>query len=367
MPTDSLPLLLPFTLGAILVGIGLSVTAVGQRRGLGWALIFLGAFAVIGLAPRLGPRNGPAAPTLRVASVLDRETTDALVKAFERDTGIVCEVDAFAGGTQTTLDLILQERIVPDVLLGGTGELHEILADAGKLRPYIPLPDPDRITRYDDPRHHWVPIYLGYLAIVYRPLPSLQAKEPDFSTLVEPAWAGRVTIPSPSKSGGGFVFLATQLQRFGSEAAGWNYLQLLLQRGVRFEARSSLPITQVGSGVMDLGVAWAHDIHRRMEDERLPVALTIPDQTGYEVGGVSILAASDRAEVAEDFVQFLTSSAAAEIQVRHGRRAPLRADVQPPDYLRREPPDVDAYDRAVVLRERERWLQRWWDLSEGAR
>jgi len=367
MSTESLPLLLPYTLGAILVGLGLSIAFGGGRRGLGWFLVFLGAFAVVGLAPRLGQKNGLEERTLRIASVLDRETTDALVEAFEEDSGILCEVDAFAGGTQTTLDLILQERIRPDVLLGGTGELHEILGEAGRLQPYVPLPDPERISRYDDPRHHWVPIYLGYLAIVYRPLPSLRGQEPDFSTLVEPAWAGRVTIPSPSKSGGGFVFLATQLQRFGSESSGWDYLRLLLQRGVRFEARSSLPITQVGSGVMDLGVAWAHDIHRRKEDERLPVELTIPDQTGFEVGGVSILAGSDQSDAAEEFVQFLTSAVAAEIQVTYGRRAPLRTDVEPPNYLRREPPDVEIYDRAVVLSERERWLQRWREMSQGAR
>lgn len=313
-----------------------------------------------------GGNRGPRAP-LRIASVLDRGTTDALISAFEAQTGVECEVDAFAGGTQTTLDLILQERIRPDVLLGGTVELHQILAEANRLRPYEPLPDPERDDGYDDPNHQWTPLYLGYLAIVYRPLPSLASHAPDWSTLVEPRWAGRVSIPSPGASGGGFVFLATQLQRHEDEQIGWDYMELLRQRGVRWETHSSIPIGRVGAGTMDLAVAWAHDTLRRREEERLPIEMEIPEATGYEVGGVSILASSRLPEAAEQLVQFLTGARATEIQVTHGRRVPLRHDVEPPEYLRRASPRVDHFDRARVLRERERWLSRWGDMSNGAR
>lgn len=322
-------------------------------------------FGAVRISGELGG-GGPIAP-LRIASVLDQETTDALVRAFEAQSGIECEVDAFAGGTQTTLDLIAQERIHPDVLLGGTVELHQILADEERLRPYELLPDPERDDSYDDPEHRWTPLYLGYLAIVYRPLPSLASQAPDWSTLVEPRWAGRVSIPSPGASGGGFVFLATQLQRHGDEEIGWDYMELLRQRGVRWETRSSIPIGRVGAGTMDLAVAWAHDTLRRRDEERLPIELEIPQETGYEVGGVSILASSRRPEAAEHFVQFLTESQAAEIQVAHGRRVPLRSDVEPPEYLRRASPKVDRYDRSRVLVERQRWLARWAELSNGAR
>jgi iron(III) transport system substrate-binding protein len=118
---------------------------------------------------------------------------------------------------------------------------------------------------------------------------------------------------------------------------------------------------------MDLAVAWAHDTLRRREEERLPIELEIPQETGYEVGGVSILASSRMPEAAEKLVQFLIGARAAEIQVTHGRRVPLRHDVEPPEYLRRASPRVDHYDRTRVLDERERWLARWAELSNGAR
>ena len=270
----------------------------------------------------------------------------------------------------------MREQVKPDVLLGGTVEIHEVLARAGKLAEFAPLPDPDRIATYDDPRKHWTPLYLGYLAIVHRPLPSLAESPPNWATLVQPRWTGRVSIPSPSKSGGGLVFLATQLMRRENSEAGWQYLRLLEERGVRYEERSSLPIQRVGAGTMDLGVAWAHDIVRRRDEERLPVELHIPEQTGYEVGGVSILAWSDQIGAAEKFVNFLSGSRAGEIQASHGRRVPLRLDVEPPTYLMDRAQGGDArlmrdrtafYDRQRVLSDRSAWLTRWAKESGGSR
>lgn len=303
---------------------------------------------------------------LRVISVLDGETTSALVDAFTRETGILCDVDPFAGGTQTTARLILQGRIQPDVLLGGTVEIHEELAQADLLASYQPPPDAYRIERYDDPQHRWTPLYLGYLGLVYRPLPTLQTHPPEWNTLLQTRWKGRVTIPSPTASGGGLVFLATQILRQDDPEVAWEYLQQLIQGGARFEARSDIPITRVAAGTMDIGVAWAHDVLRRIERDRLPVELRIPETTGYEVGGVSILDWAHDAEAAEAFVRFLTGKRAGEIQVTHGYRVPLRTDVEPPGYLDggAVPDEIAAfYDRQAVLEKRSVWVDRWQTLQ----
>lgn len=304
----------------------------------------------------------PTGRRLRVVSVFDGATTAALVEAFTAETGIVCDVDPFAGGTQTTVDLILQGRVQPDILLGGTVEIHERLAAEGMLLPCPPLDDPDRIARYDDPEHRWTPLYLGYLALIYRPLPTFQSHPPEWVTLIQPQWRGRVTIPSPTTSGGGLVFLATQIQRQQDPELAWRYVRLLAESGARFEERSNVPISRVAEGSMDLGVAWAHDVLRRREDERLPVEIRIPDQTGFEVGAVSILEWARDREAARAFVRFLMGPVAGEIQVREGRRVPLRADIDPPAYLEAGALGNGAtafYDRAAVLENREAWIRRW--------
>jgi iron(III) transport system substrate-binding protein len=137
---------------------------------------------------------------------------------------------------------------------------------------------------------------------------------------------------------------------------------LLEENRVRWEDRSDIPITRVGAGTMDLGVAWAHDVLRRIETERLPVELRIPAATGYEVGAVSILKDARDPGSAREFVGFLSGRRAGEIQARTGYRVPLRSDVELPRYLEQGSLENDStafYDRGTVLEQRTSWADRW--------
>ncbi|NNM33295.1 MAG: extracellular solute-binding protein [Gemmatimonadetes bacterium] len=347
------------------VAVGVALTVFLRSRSTPTTVGLLAALALAAIPVTTWDPPASNGRRLRVVSVLDGATTQALAAAFTRETGIVCDVDPFAGGTQTTVELIQQGRVQPDVLLGGTVEIHERLARDDKLARYDLPPDPARVADYDDPDQRWTPLYLGYIALVYRPLPSFQSHPPEWLTLIQPQWNGRVTIPSPTASGGGLVFLATQILRQPDPERAWRYMELLVDSGARFEDRSDIPISRVAAGTMDLGVAWAHDILRRREVERLPVELRIPDQTGYEVGGVSILQWARDRDAAAAFVRFLTGPVAGEIQVREGRRVPLRTDVDPPEYIEAGRLDSSAtafYDRVAVLANRETWGARWQDL-----
>jgi iron(III) transport system substrate-binding protein len=351
------------------VALGLLGTLVFVRRRsspplLTFAFVVTLALAVVPPA-LLGPRMSARPRRIRIVSVFDQPTTQALTEAFTRRTGILCDVDPFAGGTQTTAGLILQGRLHPDVLLGGTVEIHEELAQKQLLAPHQIRPDSRRTTLYDDPEGRWTPMYLGLLGLVYRPLPELQAHAPDWLTLIQPRFKNRVSIPAPDKSGGGLVFLATQLQRQDEIEKSWEYLKLLDENEVHWEDRSSVPISRVAAGTMDLGVAWAHDVLRRIESERLPVKLTIPRETGYEVGAASILAGATDLEACQRFLDFLTGREAAKIQVEVGHRVPLRTDIDLPGYLDHSLPDLKTgsggmhYDRAFVVKNRDAWIQRW--------
>jgi iron(III) transport system substrate-binding protein len=306
---------------------------------------------------------------LRVLSVLDDETTTALLDEFQRQSGIVCEVDPFAGGAQEAVDLLLEERLQPDLLLGGTVEIHDQLAQRSLLLSCDLEADDQRLDQWDQPRSLWTPIYVGYLALIHRPLPELRTRPPEWITLLDPRFRNLVTIPSPETSGGGLVFLATQLQRAADEERGWAFLEGLLRQGAVFETRSEDAITKVAEGTKDLGVAWAQDVWRRRERDRIPVELHIPHETGYEIGGVSILSWTRDAEAARELVRFLTGRDAGRIQARTGYRVALRRDVSPPAYLQRSTPvipeELAFFDRAAVTRDRARWMKRWRDLVAG--
>lgn len=330
-------------------------------------LAFLAAAALVALAPlRWTPPAAPARPILRVLSVVDVPTTAALVKAFEARTGIACEVDPFAGGARGAAELLVAGRIHPDVMLGGTSEIHDLLRTSGVSAPLVPTEDPARITRFDDPDGYYTPIYLGYLALVVRSRPEFEQRPPTWNTLIDPRWAGRVRLPSPASTSGGLVFVATQILRQPDPERGWNYLQIMKERGVQWEERSEDVITRVAKGDADLGVSWAHDIWRRRQNDRIPVDVVIPKQTGYEVGAVSVLRWAREPESARLFVEFLTSREAQTLQVQHGLRIPIRTDVDNPPYLDAvdapDPATLGFYDRSVVLAERDAWLRHWAEI-----
>ena len=337
----------------------------GRRTAI--ALLVLG-LVLVTATPWLAGRG--SGRTLRVLSVFDLDTTEALVEAFEEETGIQCIVDPFTGGAQRSANLLAQGRLQPDVYLGGTVEVHDRLAAAGVSLAVEPTDDPQRIDRYDDPRHLYTPIYLGYLAIIHRPLADLRRHPPDWNTLLDPRWKGRLSLPSPSSTSGGLVFLATQMLRQDDIDRGWTYLELLERQQARWEPRSEDVITRVAAGEADLGVAWAHDTWRRRRTDRIPVELRIPERTGYEVGAVSVLRWARDEDAARQFVHFLTGPRAARIQVRWGYRIPLRTDVAPPAYIREDDPlaggRLDFFDRRRVLAERESWIGRWATAHPGS-
>jgi iron(III) transport system substrate-binding protein len=328
-----------------------------------WVTLVL-ATALVLLAPLRWDPVGQIPRTLRVLAVMDVDTTDALVEAFELRTGIRCQVDPFQGGARESAELILEGRIQPDLMIGGTSEIHDLLASAEVSVPFVLPEDEGRIDRFDPTSHRFTPIYVGYLAVVYRPITDFTAKPPDWAALIDPRWVDRVSLPSPTSTSGGVVFLATQLLRQPDPERGWQYIQILVDGGARWEPRSSDVITRVASGRSDLGVSWAHDAWRRRERDRLPIEVLIPIRTGYEVGAASVLRWARDMPAAEEFIRFLTSREAQEIQAEVGLRVPLRTDVGVPGYLdpqRPAPGDrgLAFYDRAVVLREQSEWISRW--------
>jgi ABC-type Fe3+ transport system substrate-binding protein len=249
-------------------------------------------------------------------------------------------------------------------MLGGTSEIHQMLAAAEVSVP-VELPDdPNRISLYDPPGHRLTPIYVGYLALVYRQLPDFDRREPDWGALIDSRWIGRVSLPSPASTSGGSVFLATQLLRQPDPERGWQYLKILGAAGVPWESRSVDVITKIAAGKADLGVSWAQDAWRQRERDRLPIEVVIPTRTGYEVGAVSALRWARDLPAAEEFIRFLTSKEAQQIQAEVGLRVPLRTDVSAPAYLDGDRPlpgdeRLAFFDRETVLREQEAWIERW--------
>src|SRR5215213_659655 len=206
--------------------------SISRRDLLRRVALTLGAVALLGAEPALAaPLTGTdqlvaprwTAPTLvrqgggtvTVYSALNESTNDAFTEAFKAanpgvDTAVLPL--AAAGELQTR---IRAEKDSPkaDVFIGGSSEFHDPLGTEGLLVPYT---SPNAATvdaAFKHPDGAWTGWYLGIFGLAVNserwaaelmglPMPST------WDELLNPLLAGKLDMPDPVKTGGGYIFLA---------------------------------------------------------------------------------------------------------------------------------------------------------------
>jgi len=159
------------------------------------------------------------------SAALNESTNNAFVEAFKKSVpGLNVELLplAAAGELQTRLRT---EKDSPkaDVFIGGSSEFHSPLGAEGLLLPYKSPNTANVAPTYKDPDGLWTGWYIGIFGFVLhtdrfaKELKDL--KQPtSWDDLLAPAWKGNLTLPDPVKTGGGYIFIATQIFRFAAEA-----------------------------------------------------------------------------------------------------------------------------------------------------
>ncbi len=176
-------------------------------------------------APTAVPTTAPAAAATATApaatapkangkisiySALNQATNDAFFAAFKAAVpGIEVELLplAAAGALQTR---IVTEKDSPkgDIFVGGDRAFHAGLAKQGLLEKYV-SPNAAAIpAAYKDPDGFWTGWYVGIFAFVHNTsrLSEVGGKKPAaWDDLLDPAWKGKIVMPSPITTGGGFI------------------------------------------------------------------------------------------------------------------------------------------------------------------
>jgi iron(III) transport system substrate-binding protein len=200
---------------------------------------WIGRIAVTGLLALLvgvAPIGAAPAPgKIVVYSGMDEYTMNVLTKAFEPMTGIKVEALILAAAG-TMAARVRSEASAPraDIFVGGSVEIHEPLAREGLLLPYR---SPEEVSgkipsEYVDPRGLWHGFYSGPLVIIVNRRLYDQEIQPKggpypktWDDLLHPAYARRVVAWNPATVGGGYIFLAGQIFRQGSEDKGFEWLK----------------------------------------------------------------------------------------------------------------------------------------------
>jgi len=330
---------------------------------------------------------------ITVYSALNESTNNAFVAAFKKEHANI-DVEllplAAAGELQTR---IRTEKDSPkaDVFIGGSSEFHDPLGKAGLLVAYQSPHAADVDDRYKSPDGYWTGWYIGIFGFVYNSdrfgKEMAGAKPPArWDDLLTAGWKGNLVLPDPVKTGGGYIFIVTQIFRFAqalglvpaaqpgmaaapatamaldytrAETAAMDYLKKLHANIGQYTGTAPQAIQLVGQGQFVGAPNWSHDI-LTARSQGQPVELAVPAETGFEIGAVSIVKGGPNTEAAKAFVDWVLTRPAGELNVKLSNRLSVLKDVAPaPSAPTLDQVQLVPYDRAWATANKDRILKKW--------
>ena len=303
--------------------------------------------------------------TITVYSALNETTNNQFSAAFKAaypGSNIDLLPLAAAGDLQTK---IRAEKASPkaDVFIGGSSEFHDPLGKEGLLEKYVSPNAASLKPEFKDAAGFWTGWYTGIFAFIIRSdrLKEAGGKAPaTWDDLLDPAWKGKLILPDPVKTGGGYIFIATQIFRFNKdEAKAMAFMKSLHANIADYIGTSPGAIGAVSQGQYVGCPNWAHDI--LTEKSKNPgVDLAVPKDTGFEVGAVSIVKGSKNLPLAQAFVDWTLTPEAGALNVKLSNRGSTNPTVAPaPGAPTLQSVSLVNYDRQWATDNKDRILKMW--------
>jgi iron(III) transport system substrate-binding protein len=242
---------------------------------------------------------------LNVLCTPQEQWCQGMKQEFEAKYGITVNYVRMSSGE--ALARVQAEKDNPqfDIWWGGPIDSFVAAKGEGLLEPYdspnyANLTDPVKMKDVDN---QWVGIYVGTLGFATNTdwlaaNPGVEAPT-SWDDLLKPEFTGQVMVAHPSSSGTSYTALATILQLRGEEA-GWEYLQKYDAQMAQYTKSGAAPAKFVGQGEAAVAIVFSHDIVNEIENNKLPLVLTFPEEgTGYEIGGMALLKGAKNMQAAK--------------------------------------------------------------------
>jgi iron(III) transport system substrate-binding protein len=323
-------------------------------------------------APSPSTSTAPKATgRISIYSALNESTNNQLFAAFTKATGV--EVSALplaaAGDLQTK---ITAEKNNPqaDIFVGGSSEFHDPLGKQGLLEAYQSPNAKDVGAQFKEASGLWTGWYtgiFGFISNTSRLNKDLGGKKPaTWDDLLDPAWSKKLILPDPIKTGGGYIFIATQIFRFGrDETKAMDYMKKLHANILSYGPTSPGVITSISNGEAAGAPNWSHDILTEKAKDPSRIDLNVPKDTGFEVGAVSIVKGGKNLLGAQAFVDWVLTKEAGDLNVKLSNRGSVRKDVTPaPGAPTLDQVSLVNYDRQWATDNKTR-IQKLWQAAVG--
>jgi iron(III) transport system substrate-binding protein len=262
------------------------------------------------------------------------ETTDALVAAFEKATGITVRVRD--GDEDDLSNQIVQEGSgsPADVIYTENSQALQFLQGKGLLAPVVPSTLSEVPSRYDSPARDWVGISARVSGIVYNTkLVTARQLPGSVMDLASPKWAGKLGI-APSETD--FEPIITSVARRYGHAAALAWLKALGKNAASHTYPDNETLTAaVNDGQVAIGVInhyYWYRLRYEIGGSQMHSLFTYfaPRDPGCveDVSGAAALRSSRHQAAAQKFLAFLASRAGQEIIAHsHSYEYPLGSGV----------------------------------------
>ena len=274
------------------------------------------AFLLAGCAQ--GGASGSAG-SLTVYSGQHVQTTQALVAAFERESGI--SVSIRSDDEDVLADQIVTEgqRSPADVFYTENSPPLQYLDSKGLLTAVTPSTLRNTPSRFNSPAGRWVGVSARVSVMIYntgllapRDLPA------SVMDLAEPKWNGKIAI---SGSETDFQPIVTSVARAYGNHAALNWLNALKTNAGGHSYPDAEAVTSaVNNGQVALGIINQYYWYRERAQAgtagtHSAIAYFAPHDVGYvvNVSGAGVLRSSTHQKAAQRFLAFLTSVQGQEI------------------------------------------------------
>ena len=304
--------------------------------------------------------------TITVYSALNETTNNQFSAAFKAaypGSSIDLLPLAAAGDLQTR---IRAEKASPkaDIFIGGSSEFHDPLGKEGLLVKYVSPNAAVLKPEFKDVNGFWTGWYTGIIGFVSntdRLNKEVGGKKPaTWDDLLDPAWKGKLCMGDPVKTGGGYIFMATQYFRLGKdEGKTMAFMKALHANIADYIGTGPGAIGAVSQGQYVGNPNFVHDI--LTEKAKNPgIDVTVPPDTGFEVGAISIVKGSKNLPLAQAFVDWTLTPEAGALNVKLSNRGSTNPSVAPaPGAPALSSVKLVAYDRQWATDNKDRMLKLW--------
>jgi iron(III) transport system substrate-binding protein len=281
----------------------------------GAALAVCGALAGCGSS---GP-DSPSGQSITLYSGQHEQTTDGLVTAFEKQTGITVNVRNDDEDTLANLIAVQGSHSPADVFYTENSPALEFLQEKGLLAPVDSSTLARVPARYSSPAGDWVGVSARVSVIMYNPSLIARSQLPtSVMQLADPNYQGKFAFAAGETD---FQPIVTSVLRTYGQAAALRWLQ-----GIKANAASHIVpdnetiADEVNRGQVAFGVINQYYWYRLRAEigasaMHSQITYFAPHDPGYvvDVSGAAVLKSSTHQTAAQKFLAFLVSQQGQEI------------------------------------------------------